>query len=139
MADVIRLEKGYSPWRPASDAQLVKEYAYHDMPLAGIIEQLGVRYYFGCVVGHDDPANIWYYTRVDDEEEAALDNATVNSFDSAIAFHGPGMLALALEGPGIVAVYLLDPVSTEEIQLGYRALVAELEEGVQRARELIPG
>lgn len=138
MGDVIRLEKGFSPWRPASDAELVKEYAYYEIPLVGIIEQHGVRYYFECVLGQDASVNMWLYMRLSAEDEARLDEATAEEFHDAVEFTGPGMLALALEGPGLVAFYLMDPLSPNELDHGYQALVGELEHMVESAKELAP-
>lgn len=139
MADVIRLEKGFSPWRPASDAVLVKEYAYHEIPLRGVVEQHGVRYYFGCAYGSDEPVSVWFYVRLGPGDEAVLDAASAEEFDKAVTFGGPAMLALALEGPGIVATYLMESLSQEEITHGYRSLVMELQDLAERAKELIPG
>ncbi len=138
MGDVIRLEQGFSPWQPASDARLVKEYAYYEVPLSGIIEQHGVRYYFHCVDGDDEPVSLWFYMRVNAEDEARLDAATADDFSTAVDFHGPGMLALAIEGPGVVATYLMDPLSTEAIREGCHELVRQLEDLTETAKELAP-
>ena len=139
MADVIRLEKGFSPWQPASDAHLVKEYAYYEIPLRGVVEQHGVRYYFGCAAGRDEPVNVWVYVRLSADDEATLDSASYADFDHAIPLQGPGMLALAIEGPGVVATYSLDSFSENELARGYRALIGELESMTESARELIFG
>lgn len=138
MADVIRIEKGFSPWQPAADALLVKEYAYHEIPLMGVVEQHGVRYYFGCAAGRDEPVSIWFYARLSVEEEAMLDGSSGDDFNSRVKFQGPAVLALALEGPGVVATYLMESLSEEEIAHGYERLVGELQELAAKAQGLIP-
>lgn len=142
MGDVINLEKGFSPWRPAPDAVLAKEYAYYEIPLAGVIEQAGVRYFFHSVAV-DEHVSLWVYMHLSPTQEDVLDSASREDFMDAVNFEGAGMLALALEGPGIVATYLMDPLSREAIKDGYRVVVSELAHWLEGARELehelIPG
>lgn len=138
MADVIHVEKGYSPWQPASDARLVKEYGYHDFPFAGVIEQHGVRYYFACVDGMNETVNAWVYAQLTADEEAQLDAASPEQFFDSFEIGGPAVLALAVEGPGVIATHLMESVTKEELLYGKRQLVQQVERLLETARELTP-
>jgi hypothetical protein len=137
MADLIHAQKGFSPWKPSAEAELVKQYQYYDIPLAGIIKQHGVRYFFTCVAGKDAPVNYWFYARVSPGEEKAFDSATRESFTSAMGWTGPVVMALAIEGPGIVAITEIDEITEKgSIDRAYETLAGELNNWAKAAKKV---
>ena len=138
MADVIHVEKGFSPWQPAQDARLVKQYQYYEIPLCGVIEQHGMRFFFACLAGADEAVNMWFYGRLSPEVETALDQATAEEFTSSAQFEGPAVMALAAEGPGIVATTMVDGLTSDEIRAAHEILYRELEAWASAAKELEP-
>ena len=137
MADVIQVEKGCDPWRPSHDSVLVKQYRYYDMPLEGIIEQHGVRYYFQCMSGAQDQLNSWAYSYVGPDEESELDAATAEEFAQREA-RGPMALAFALEGLGVVCSTVIDEVTDDSIRAAHRQLAEEFRELAEAASHLTP-
>lgn len=138
MADVINIERGFSPWQPSADAHLAKQYQYYEFPMAGVIEQHGTRYFFICIDGADEPVNLWFYGRLSPEDEAKCDQADATDFDSAVDFSGPAVLALAVEGPGIVASTVMGDVNSEELKQAHRTLYEQLQMWARAAEDLQP-
>lgn len=137
MADVIHVERGFSPWQPAPDAHLVKEYQYYEVPTRGVIEQHGIRYFFACLAGADDTVSAWIYIRIDPKTEARLDASAFEEFDT-VGFDGPAVMALAVEGPGVVAIQVLDELIPDYIRSAHRALYEEMQVWAQEAKNLEP-
>lgn len=69
----IRIDVGSPPWAPAADAKVVEEYDRHDFPLAGVLEQDGVRYLFSCLAGEMDRASVWAYVPITPAEERTIE------------------------------------------------------------------
>lgn len=137
VADVVEIHRGFAPWKPSPDAELVKEYRYYDVPRTGVIEQHGVRYFFTCL--DDDPdelVSIWFYCHLTREDEAVLDSASAAEFDTCVDFDGPGLLALAFEEVGIVAAEVMDELTSEHLAEAHDALVRRLRSQTEAAQEL---
>jgi hypothetical protein len=138
VTDVIQVQKGSPPWSPSPDARLVKEYQFHEIPLAGVLEQHGTRYFFFCSEGADERVNLWFYTRLSPEDEYGLDAADRENFMTAVGFDGPAVMALAADDLGVIAFANLDDLSSESMQEGFKAVFDELDALTRAARELVP-
>jgi hypothetical protein len=136
MADVIQIEAGHAPWRPAEDAELVKQYRYYEIPTAGVIQQHRTRYLFCCIAGQEERISFWLYTRLSSEDETALDEAPLEEFNHAIGLPGPAVIALVLEGPGVVSHRVIDELTEGSIAPTVQSLIEELEQYVLSGRDL---
>lgn len=132
MSDVIQVEAGFSPWQPAHDARLVKEYWHYDIPLAGVIEQHDVHYAFYCAGGADERVSYWLYARITAVEEALLDLASAEEF-MHFSMEGQAVLALAIEGKGVIASEAIDEMGADTVRNAHEALVEQLREWIEAA------
>jgi hypothetical protein len=105
MSDLLQLEPGQKPWKPSSDAELVETFLYNNMPLVGVIRQLGALFLFRCVEGFADETHVWAYARVDEENLDKLRRSDelwmpLEDLTAGQRF----MVALATDEDGIVAI-----------------------------------
>ncbi len=137
MSDLIRLELGREPWKPTPDSQVVVQYRYYDMPLAGVLRQGSLEYLFICLDGEDEKTNLWLYASLDREQRAALDaaGAEINTVLHQMPLHGWSRLALASEARGIVDHQDADG-TTEGAQVALGALLDRMDELQSGAHQL---
>jgi hypothetical protein len=99
MADLIEVESGALPWKPAPDSRVVEVYNEYDVPTAGVVQQHGVDFLFECISEGQSRLSVWIYTLVLPDERAHIEQARMDSALHARA----GVLAIALEGLGVLA------------------------------------
>jgi hypothetical protein len=101
MGDLISIEAGLEPWRPAPDAELEETLHFFDMPLEGVVRQAGNRFAFWCVDGHGGPESLWAYSLIDVDDVAPL---RVADRPESVLFAKmspmPVVVAVAREGAG---------------------------------------
>jgi hypothetical protein len=129
----IRLERGYSPWRPSPGAELVKQYHYFEIPITGVVVQGGERYLFNCAAGADEPTSFWIYLPLDERLEQRLDEATPEEFGALLQIGAGAVLALALNGP-IVAFTAIG--SNADLAEAGIALIDEVRTGLAGSEAL---
>jgi hypothetical protein len=106
MADLIEVESGALPWKPAPDSRVVEVYNEYDIPTAGVVQQHGVDFLFECISEGQSRLSVWIYTLVLPDERAHIEQATPDQFEARMdsALHArAGVLAIALEGLGVLA------------------------------------
>jgi hypothetical protein len=113
MSDLLYIEKGASPWKPAESTKLVEVFHAFTIPLVGLLDQDNVLYLFWCVVGHAGPENAWGYARIEDANQLeALRRADHETFEqelrSAVADRAC-LFAIASDDSGIIQWVSLDP------------------------------
>lgn len=99
MSDLVEVAEGGRPWEPSPSTVPGEILHRYNMPLVGVIEQHGVRYLFQCWAGEVERANMWLYTRLDDEHERLLadeDRQLAAALEEDTS--GEGVLAVALDG-----------------------------------------
>lgn len=99
MSDLVEIAEGGRPWEPSPTTVPGEILHRYNMPLVGVIEQHGVRYLFQCWAGEVERANMWLYTRLDDDQERLLadeDRPLSEALEQATI--GEGVLAVALDG-----------------------------------------
>lgn len=109
MSDLISIQQGGLPWRPAEESELLDTLHYYDMPLAGVIRQVGILYFFWAVAGQVEEWTLWAYAWISDEErEAILRAEDYKTVLDAATGQRPLVIAVSQEGRGIVASALLE-------------------------------
>lgn len=99
MSDLVEIVEGCRPWEPSPTTVPGEILHRYNMPLVGVIEQRGVRYLFQCWAGEVERANMWLYTRLDDEQERLLADEDRPLSEALVsANNGEGVLAVALDG-----------------------------------------
>jgi hypothetical protein len=112
MSDAVHLEHGAAPWQPSADVRTIAVLHRYDIPLAGLIEQHGVKYVYWCVTGHAAPESAWAYAHVSDADAVRLQEADGVSFDAvlrAVVADCACAFAVADDDRGIIASVLLNP------------------------------
>jgi hypothetical protein len=131
MADVLQVQHGAAPWRPAQDAEAVTEFEYYDVPLSGVVRQHNVDYLFLCAEGATESVSLWLYLHVTDSERDLLAGAeTPEEFDGmvdAMELDRPAVLAVAGEGRGILAYRVIPAADEGSVKQALRELAEELE------------
>lgn len=99
MSDLAEIAEGGRPWEPTPTTVPGEIFHCYNMPLVGVIKQHGVRYLFQCWAGEVERANMWLYTRLDEEQERLLGDEA-HPFEDALeeTTCGEGVLAVALDG-----------------------------------------
>jgi hypothetical protein len=72
MSDLITLVTGQRPWQPTPDAEEFARLDEYNIPLAGLLRQGGDAYLYVCAAGEEEDANVWLYTRLENEEAEEL-------------------------------------------------------------------
>jgi hypothetical protein len=136
MTDFIRLQHGAPPWEGSGASRLVETYDFYDIPLAGVIEQDGVRYLFRCLFGHVERMNIWRYTLVEPAQLAELEaTETPKDFDHTLfrlQRWTPGMLAVSIDGYGIVGATEVE--DWDNLEVHFRQVLNAANEFIEQLR-----
>ncbi len=132
MSDNIKIRLGPTsrPWDPAPGTQLCEVFDRYDIPLMGHIKQDNVDYLFWCVTGAVEPASIWAYTWVSEQELAELYATNAHDFDRVFAKLTVGkptdLVFYSDEGGIQAATQVDDPASFESLLESARAAFREL-------------
>lgn len=140
MADYLVVEQGAPPWLPSPQAETVAEFAYHDVPLSGVLRQHGVDFFFSCMDGAAEPVSFWIYRHVTEREWREFQRATSPEayarMVGQLEFDRPYVIALAVEKVGIVGSRVVTGNDEDELRQACEALVTELETLAGEARAL---
>lgn len=138
MSDLVRLDHGYAPWKPSADAEMVVQYRYYDVPLAGVIVQGDREYLFRQLEHGDDALSLWLYTDITAVQRASLEEspATFDERFAQMAIEGWGRLALATDRLGIVDTEDTE-LDSDSRQLAMQRLVDRLQSLGQTAQEFV--
>lgn len=140
MADLVQLWTRHAPWKPSPESELIAQYRYYDVPLAGVIRQDDREYLFMCLDGEDETISVWWFTHITAEQRATLEGTSSENFDSvlnAMEFNGWSRIAFATTNLGIV-----DFEDVEDVEGGLTvaldALRTRLHKLSEDADQLVP-
>lgn len=122
----IAVQNGCVPWAPTRHTKLVQTLKAYDGPLAGVVAQGDEHFLFYCLAGHVEPASVWVYAALDQDDEIALDEATADSFDAVverIMVTRPVVVALAKEEDGIVSTTVVEEMQEESLSVEMLAVL----------------
>lgn len=140
MADLIELHNRCAPWKPSPDSELVAQYRYYDVPLAGVIRQGDREFIFMCLDGETETISLWWYAHITPEQRAELESLEGAVFDESLRhmpFNGWTRLAFATTNLGVVDYEDVEDLPDGEgFRVALRTLNSRLDQLSEDAKEL---
>ena len=142
VARALLVETGACPWQPTPRTRELSRYRMaDDLPLTGVVEQVGSLYLYQCVLGHVEQVNIWTYTPLLRHEHCAIEEATPGRASALIARYGSraGQIAIAHRSVGLIAIRPLNDARDADAEVtmlfgALREYWAELRAHAERLR-----
>jgi len=126
LTSAIAVQNGCAPWAPTRHTKLLHTLKAYDGPLAGVVTQSDEHFLFYCLAGHVEPASVWVYAAIDHDDEAALSEASADSFDAVvdrILTTRPVVVALVKERAGIVLTTMVAELREASLPAGMLAFL----------------
>lgn len=126
MGDLIELRKGSLPWDPPGSERL-RILNQYGIPTAGLIEQFGQTYFFFCLEGEADSANVWAYIPIEAGGAAPSGRKSQEVIFRELISDGRSFeVALSVDGNGLVRWGRVDGASGIEDARASAFLVLDL-------------